>query len=149
MTRRKSNPYFDSSRYHHQPWGFRNPQGSPPGHRFSVELAREAAHFMGELLRLAGHYPFPPEHVIAEVDALALLQAIDAPNHITWLGHACFLLQCGGRAILTDPYLTDYASPLPLRSARRLVPAAISIANLPVIDTILVSHNHYDHLDSK
>jgi N-acyl-phosphatidylethanolamine-hydrolysing phospholipase D len=87
--------------------------------------------------------------VIAEADALALLQSVDAPNRITWLGHACFLLQCGGRAILTDPYLTDYASPLPLRSARRLVPAAISIANLPVIDTILVSHNHYDHLDSK
>lgn len=148
MTRRNSNPYFDPAKYHHRPWGFRNPPGSPPGHRFTIELAREAAHFLGEIRRLVGHYPFPPEHVIAEQDALQLLQSIQAPHRVTWLGHASFLLHCRDRVILTDPYLTDYASPLPLRTTKRLVPAAISIRNLPTIDTILISHNHYDHLDA-
>lgn len=146
MSRR--NPYFDPTRYHHRPWGFRNPPGSPPGHRFSIELAREAAHFLGEIRRVVGHYPFPPEHVIPENEALQMLERINAPRKLTWLGHACFLLHCGGRVMLTDPYLTDYASPLPLRTTKRLVPAAISIRNLPAVDTILISHNHYDHLDA-
>ena len=146
MSRR--NPYFDPAKYHHQPNGFRNPPGSPPGHRLSIELAREAAHFLGEIRRLVGDYPFPAEHVIPEQDALQLLANTRVSRKITWLGHACFLIHIGGRVLLTDPYLTDYASPLPVRTTKRLVPAAISIRNLPAVDTILISHNHYDHLDT-
>lgn len=147
MLRRK-NPYYDPARYHHRPDGFRNPPGSPAGHRLTVELAREAGHFLGELLRLAGQYPFPADHVIPEAEAIAQLLAMTASRTITWLGHASFLLQLEGRVILTDPYLTDYASPVPTAATRRLVPAAIAISRLPVVDTILISHNHYDHLDA-
>ena len=144
---RKKNPYYDPTKYHHRPHGFRNPPGSPPGRILSVELAREAAHFLGELIRLAGHYPFPDEHVIPEQQALEQMNALTVPRKITWLGHASFLIQLHGRVILTDPYLTDYASPVPTVSTKRLVPAAIAIERLPVVDTILISHNHYDHLD--
>ena len=149
MTRHNANPFYDPAKYHHLPGGFRNPPGSPGGHRLTVELAREAAHFLGEIRRLAGHYPFPPEHVIAEDDAIAMLNRETAEHSLTWLGHACFLVRMQGRVILTDPYLTEYASPFPLRTTRRLVPSAISIPRLPVVDTILISHNHYDHLDTK
>lgn len=145
---RKKNPYYDPDKYHHKPTGFRNPPGSPRGWRLTRELAREAAHFLGEMQRLAGHYPFPADHVIPEAESLRQWQALGDANKILWLGHACFLLQLAGRTILTDPYLTEYASPVPLRTTRRLVPAAIRIGQLPAVDTILVSHNHYDHLDA-
>ena len=146
MLRRK-NPYYDPAKYHHRPDGFRNPPGSPPGRVLTTELAREAAHFMGELIRLAGHYPFPDDHVIPEAQALEQMAQLIAPRKITWLGHASFLVQLDGRVLLTDPYLTDYASPVPSRATKRLVPPGIHIDNLPVVDTILISHNHYDHLD--
>jgi N-acyl-phosphatidylethanolamine-hydrolysing phospholipase D len=148
MLRRK-NPYYDPAKYHHRPDGFRNPPGSPPGHRITAELAREAAHFLGELVRLAGHYPFPDDHVIPQEQAIALLQAQTAPRTITWLGHASFLLQLDGRVLLTDPFLTDYASPVPSVAVKRLVPPGIAIEHLPVVDTVLISHNHYDHLDAR
>lgn len=144
---RKKNPYYDPSKYHHKPTGFRNPPGSPRGRRLTGELAREAAHFLGEMQRLVGHYPFPADHVIPEVESLRLWYSLGNVNKILWLGHACFLLQLDGRTILTDPYLTEYASPVPMRTTRRLVPAAIRIGQLPPVDTILISHNHYDHLD--
>lgn len=144
----KTNPHFDPAKYHHQPWGFRNPPGSPPGHRFTAELAREAAHFLGELRRLAGHNPLPPDHVVTADQVLPRWQGTPAACKILWLGHACFLLHCHGRVILTDPFLTEYASPVPLRTTRRLVPAALPVSQLPAVDTILVSHNHYDHLDA-
>ena len=147
MMLRNKNPYYDPAKYHHLPDGFRNPPGSPPGRRVTVEMAREAAHFLGELVRLTGDYPFPADHVIPTPQALAQMVGLDAPRKITWLGHACFLLQLHGRVVLTDPYLTDYASPIPLPTTRRLIPAAIPVAQLPVVDTILLSHNHYDHLD--
>jgi len=51
--------------------------------------------------------------------------------------------------ILTDPYLTDYAAPFPGVFFKRFVPPGISIKSLPKIDLILISHNHYDHLDEK
>ncbi|MCB1538762.1 MAG: MBL fold metallo-hydrolase, partial [Alphaproteobacteria bacterium] len=49
--------------------------------------------------------------------------------------------------ILTDPFLSSRASPLPFMGPRRVRPLAIPFADLPRIDLVLVSHNHYDHLD--
>ena len=143
------NPYFDSTKSHHTLKGFRNPKGSPRRPPLSTELAREAAHFMGEMLTTLSSNPFPADHVIPEPVALEQYCALQAPQKLLWLGHACFLLQFNKTTVLTDPYLTDYASPIPTRSTKRLVPAAISIDHLPKVDVILISHNHYDHLDTK
>lgn len=146
---RRPNPYYDPQKYHHTPKGFRNPPGSPRARVLSAEMAREAAHFLGEMRRaLADPYPFPESHVLAPADALAGWGAHHEPYKLLWLGHACFLLSFGGIHVLTDPFLTDYASPLPLATTRRIVPAAIPIAELPPIHVILLSHNHYDHLDA-
>ena len=66
---------------------------------------------------------------------------------LTWIGHASFLLQLDGINILTDPHLTKRASPVSFAGPSRTTPPGLSIVNLPVIDIIVISHNHYDHLD--
>lgn len=66
---------------------------------------------------------------------------------VTWIGHATTLVQAGGLAILTDPIWSDRATPLlPLGPKRARAPG-IRFEDLPKIDVVLVSHNHYDHMD--
>ncbi|MBB6123921.1 MBL fold metallo-hydrolase [Sphingobium subterraneum] len=65
----------------------------------------------------------------------------------TWVGHATVLVQAGGLNILTDPIWSDYASPLPGVGPKRVAQPGIAFAALPKIDIVVVSHNHYDHLD--
>ena len=54
-----------------------------------------------------------------------------------------------GINLITDPHLTDRASPLEFIGPRRLNPPAIELSKLPSIDFVIISHNHYDHLDRK
>lgn len=66
---------------------------------------------------------------------------------LTWIGHATFLVQVGGLNVLTDPHFTARASPLRFAGPERLAPPGLSLENLPAPDVVLISHNHYDHLD--
>jgi len=66
---------------------------------------------------------------------------------LTWLGHATFLIELDGSRILTDPVLGERASPLSWIGPRRFHPLPIAIANLPELDAVVISHDHYDHLD--
>jgi N-acyl-phosphatidylethanolamine-hydrolysing phospholipase D len=73
-----------------------------------------------------------------------------APNvAITWVGHSSFLLQLDGVNVLTDPVWSDRASPLRWLGPKRWVPPGIDFDALPPIDAVLLSHNHYDHLDDR
>ena len=78
-----------------------------------------------------------------------LLQEIDENRRsmITWVGHATVLVQMGGLNFLTDPIWSDWPSPVRFVGPRRYVKPGITIENLPPIDFVLISHNHYDHLD--
>jgi L-ascorbate metabolism protein UlaG (beta-lactamase superfamily) len=66
---------------------------------------------------------------------------------VTWVGHATVLLRVGGLSVLTDPQFSERASPVTFAGPKRVVPATPNIDELPHIDVVVVSHNHYDHLD--
>ncbi|MBF0279899.1 MAG: MBL fold metallo-hydrolase [SAR324 cluster bacterium] len=66
---------------------------------------------------------------------------------LTWIGHATFLLQFAGLNILTDPQLSERASPVSFAGPKRYTPVGLPIERLPLIDVVIISHNHYDHLD--
>ncbi len=66
---------------------------------------------------------------------------------ITFVNHATFLLQLDGINILTDPIWSERASPVSWAGPRRHRPPGIRLADLPPVDLILLSHDHYDHLD--
>ena len=65
----------------------------------------------------------------------------------TWVGHATVLVQAAGLNILTDPIWSDHASPFPPLGPKRIAPPGIRFDDLPRIDLILISHDHYDHMD--
>ena len=68
---------------------------------------------------------------------------------LTWIGHASFLLQIDSVNILTDPHLTKRASPVSFAGPSRTTPPGLGLKDLPSIDIIVISHNHYDHLDKQ
>lgn len=66
---------------------------------------------------------------------------------IALIGHAAYLIQIAGVNILTDPVFSERASPFSAAGPKRVNPPGIDFGDLPRIDLVLVSHNHYDHLD--
>ena len=77
----------------------------------------------------------------------AFLRGNRSAPTLTWVGHATFLLQIEGLNVLTDPVFSRRVSPLAFAGPERLAPLGLSLAELPPIDLVLISHNHYDHLD--
>lgn len=73
--------------------------------------------------------------------------AVAGPLAATWLGHASVLLEVDGFRVLTDPMWSERASPAPTIGPRRLHPAPVPLSRLPHVDAVLISHDHYDHLD--
>lgn len=67
--------------------------------------------------------------------------------NVTWIGHSTVLLQTQGLNILTDPLWSDRASPFSFLGPRRVRAPGVAFDALPKIDLVLISHNHYDHLD--
>jgi L-ascorbate metabolism protein UlaG (beta-lactamase superfamily) len=72
---------------------------------------------------------------------------IPTKNKITFIGHSTILIETANFNILTDPIWSDRAGPVGIISPKRVNPPAIAIDDLPHIDYILISHNHYDHMD--
>jgi N-acyl-phosphatidylethanolamine-hydrolysing phospholipase D len=88
--------------------------------------------------------PFPK----APNDPAALRENRTLPT-LTWVGHDTFLLQAAGLNILTDPHFTKRTSPVNWAGPERLAPLGLALKDLPPIDLVLISHNHYDHLDER
>ena len=66
---------------------------------------------------------------------------------VTWIGHATLLIQLDGVNILTDPQWSDRASPLSFAGPRRVTAPGMRMEDLPPIHVVVISHDHYDHLD--
>jgi L-ascorbate metabolism protein UlaG (beta-lactamase superfamily) len=77
----------------------------------------------------------------------AALRANGVNPTITWIGHSTFLVQVDGINILTDPNWNDRVSPVSFVGPRRLVAPGLRFEDLPKIDAVVISHDHYDHLD--
>lgn len=83
------------------------------------------------------------------VDSNALRLIPKEAIRVTWLGHSTCLLDVDGKRFLTDPLWCVRASPFSFVGPKRFFHNPLSIENLPPIDAILLSHDHYDHLDKK
>ncbi len=67
---------------------------------------------------------------------------------ITWINHSTFLIQMDGVNILTDPIFSERCSPVQWAGPKRTTPVGLQLNELPPIDFIIISHDHYDHLDT-
>jgi L-ascorbate metabolism protein UlaG (beta-lactamase superfamily) len=79
-----------------------------------------------------------------------LLQWSRAPEtglRATWLGHSTVLLEIDGLRVLTDPVWGERASPVTFAGPRRFQPVPVAVATLPPLDAVVISHDHFDHLD--
>lgn len=145
-----SNPYFDPAKPHHTPRGFKNNYLPEGGKSFS-DLLR----WNWEAWR-RGLPKAPTQATPSQAPDLALIasnsEARNAgkPNAspaITWIGHASMLVQAGRLNVLVDPMFSEWASPVSFMGPRRAQPPGLTLAQLPPIDVVVISHNHYDHLD--
>lgn len=128
--------HFDGAR-------FENPDGTitfpvPPGER-------RGNLFWRFILGRADRAPWPDHVSVTPTKPPARVTGKDM--RATWVGHATVLVQTAGLNILTDPQWSDYASPFPGVGPHRVAQPGIVFSDLPKIDIIVVSHDHYDHMD--
>ena len=138
----QNRPHLPGKPYHHTESGFRNPPGS-------IEKA-----FSWDAFWFFPSRPFaqlwnpeiPEGHVVAQKEAIHRWNALGDRNKLVWIGHMTVLIQLDGQIIMIDPWLTKYATPIPPFGPHRKIQPGIALDELPQIDTIVISHNHYDHL---
>ncbi len=132
LERLTDSPYFDGER-------FRNPVETPLA-RPSLGLAWE--YFTSGANRVPTE-AFPLTHP----DPGSLQAGRGEDLRVTWLGHSTTLLEIDGALVLTDPVFGSRASPFGWMGPKRFHAPPIEPEQLPPLDVILVSHDHYDHLD--
>ena len=84
---------------------------------------------------------------VAATDPAVLATPPASGLRVTWFGHSSTLLEVDGVRVLTDPIWSDRASPVEWIGPRRWYPPTIALSRLPPVDAVLISHDHYDHLD--
>jgi N-acyl-phosphatidylethanolamine-hydrolysing phospholipase D len=118
------------------------------GGRFR-NLRRLPHHGLREFLRWqwdSPGMPAPRRFPLQEPDPAVFCEPGHVPRLI-WIGHASCLFQYRGWNLLTDPVFSDRCSPVSFLGPKRGTPPALTVDQLPAIHRVLISHNHYDHLD--
>ncbi|MEQ9641395.1 MAG: MBL fold metallo-hydrolase [Alphaproteobacteria bacterium] len=139
-------PRAEGKPYHHLADGtFRNPPGSPSS---TAGFSDYLPFMFRRIASRADDVQIPEGHAVPQDQALANLTAMAGQDSVTWLGHASFLLHMADMWVLTDPYLGEVAGPAGF-GPRRYVAPGIPLDRLPKIDVLIISHNHYDHLDAE
>jgi len=128
--------------YHHLAGGtFRNPQGSPerdPNIKWSMSKWNK------EKKKIKIN--IPSDHVVDKEEVLKNLEKYKNDDYVAWIGHATFLIKLGNTTIITDPLFSKNAGPL-IFGPKRYVDPAINLKEIPEVNLLLLTHNHYDHLD--
>ncbi|MGH8528781.1 MAG: MBL fold metallo-hydrolase [Nevskiales bacterium] len=124
---------------HHTAKGFRN---NYPHER------RGLKDFVGFLDAWDWSGPARVHFPLAQNDPVFLKENRQEPT-LTWIGHDTFLIQLAGKNILTDPHFSARAFPVQFAGPKRWAPPGLALKQLPAIDLVFISHNHYDHLDEK
>jgi L-ascorbate metabolism protein UlaG (beta-lactamase superfamily) len=135
LERIKASPLWDGERFHNiHPIipGLRDPNASMPS--------------LGEFL-CGGERRVPsgPLPTMSPLDAWS--RPPGSGLRATWLGHSTLLIEIAGIRVLTDPVWGPRASPSRLAGPKRFQPIPVSLRSMPRIDLVVVSHDHYDHLD--
>lgn len=118
-----------------------------PSQRTNIEL------FKWMLSRQSNTWQVDTEQEIHDFFAHPRILPQDRPNaslddwQVWFIGHATVLIQIGPYNFLTDPVWCERVSPLANSGPKRVIPAGIALEELPTIDAVLLSHNHYDHMD--
>ncbi|MDF1628675.1 MAG: MBL fold metallo-hydrolase [Alcanivoracaceae bacterium] len=115
-------------------------------------LERIPSHGLKDFFRwqieAGGGFPPGKRFPLLKPDPHLLAEPATAPR-LTWLGHASFLFQFKNCNVLTDPVFSERCSPVQFIGPKRYTPAPLQVSELPLITHVLISHNHYDHLDEK
>lgn len=144
----RANAQYNPAKPHHTSDGFKN--------NYSTSAPKSQSDFFRwQYRRLVDGLPKPPQTPTPTVAPdLAFIQSNGKPvtpslmkPAITWVGHATMLVQTNGLNVLTDPIFSERASPVQSLGPKRAQPPGLNIEQLPPIDVVLISHNHYDHLD--
>jgi L-ascorbate metabolism protein UlaG (beta-lactamase superfamily) len=122
-------PHFDGSKF------------SNPGHNKTSTVAG----YLWE--RLSGSQATWPDSVPVTPQSPPPSRVDDGTARVTFVGHATLLIQVAGLNILTDPVWSERASPFSFAGPKRVQAPGVTFDALPPIDVVLISHDHYDHLD--
>ena len=115
--------------------------------RFSNSDGMKNEKSLSEVLKWSWSREEPKKEFIKTNENINLNSLKDREHYALWIGHSTFLINNGDLTILTDPIFSERASPLKFAGPKRLIKPVIKIKDLPKVDVITISHNHYDHLD--
>ena len=129
--------------HHHKGNKFINPSPEFEDHSFWAVIKWRWKRLFEKLPSLD-----PEDYHLAISPNDGVLLAKNNPHlSLTWVGHATVYIQLDGKGILTDPIWSDRASPFSHMGPKRYTKPGIAIEDLPYLHYVVISHNHYDHLD--
>ncbi|MGH9617533.1 MAG: MBL fold metallo-hydrolase [Acidobacteriaceae bacterium] len=113
----------------------------------SIMGSSRAGHMMHRMLTEKRHgdpkRTLGPFHTDTSIYQKSPIQGL----RVTWMGHSCVLIEIDGVRILTDPVWSARASLVSFAGPKRFFPPTLDLKDLPPLDAVLLSHDHYDHLD--
>jgi len=122
--------------------GFRNVHPKLPGLRNDSQPRPTVRDFLSRQGRRLPSRPLPSADPRPAWSAPA-----ETGLRATWLGHSTVLLEMDGARVLTDPVWGQRASPLSMLGPKRFQPVPLRLRDMPAVDVVVISHDHYDHLD--
>lgn len=135
------NPDFDVTKAHHRIDGFAN--------RYA-QRSEKPGLWRWQWERFRDGLPKPPSAPIPGIAPdLERIHSRSGQPRVTWVGHSTLLVQIDGVNILTDPHWGNRASPVSFAGPKRHQAPGIPFEKLPQIHVVLISHNHWDHLDQQ